>query len=610
MAQYPAEVKEAARGLYCKKYNTREISRTLGIPRRTLYHWIDTEGWGDMLLHESVEDATQRRLVLLIERDGKTKVDLQEIERLTSALERFQRLREREQAMRDVVASERTQNATNRTSRTNGTTDKATAPAAHDAKRKSDKGGGSGGKRRGRPIKNDVSHLTPDDFKAQLHQHYYAYQRELMQAKHYRNRQILKSRQIGATWYFAQEAFEDACRTGDDQIFLSATRAQAEVFRTYIINIAQEKFDLELKGNPITLHTAHGAATLRFLSNNSKSAQGYHGHVYIDEFFWIRGFKELHKVATGMAAHKKWRRTLFSTPSAVTHPAYGLWNGDWFNSRNKVKRQQFPGFKETQSGILCPDNTWRKIITLEDAMAGGCDLFDLHDLKLEYGPEEFENLFMCGFVDDTNGVFLLHQLEACGADPAEWADFNPKLPRPFGNKPVWCGYDPSRSRDDASFVVIAPPDTPSGMFRVLERFKWVNKSYLWQVARIKEITERYNVQFMGIDTTGPGIGVYENVRIFYPRATSIHYSLQTKTELVLKGRELVEGGRIQWDAADKEVGLAFMMIRQTTTPSGAMTYAANRSENTGHADAAFALLHAVSYEPLARPRGGCRVVIG
>ncbi|WBF68268.1 terminase family protein [Desulfovibrio subterraneus] len=601
MAYYPAEVKEAARGLYCKRYSIREISRTLGIPRRTVYHWVDAEAWGDMLSHEGVEDAAQRRLVLLIARDDKTKADLQEIDRLTSALERFQRLREREQAMRGEpceTASAKPEQQGQQDQR--GTREK-----------RERKGGDSrSGKRRGRSIKNDVSHLTPEDFKAQLHQHYFAYQRELMQAKHYRNRQILKSRQIGATWYFAQEAFEDACTTGDDQIFLSATRAQAEVFRDYIIQIAQQKFDLELKGNPITLHTAHGPATLRFLSNNSKSAQGYHGHVYIDEFFWIRGFKELHKVATGMAAHKKWRRTLFSTPSAVTHPGYGLWNGDWYNARNKVKRQQFPGFKEMQSGILCPDNTWRKIITLEDAMAGGCDLFDLNDLKLEYGPEEFENLFMCGFVDDTNAVFLLPQLQACGADPAEWADYNPKLPRPFGNKPVWCGYDPSRSRDDASFVVIAPPEKPGGMFRVLERFKWVNKSYLWQVARIREITQRYNVQFMGIDTTGPGIGVYENVRIFYPRATSIHYSVQTKTELVLKGRELVESNRIQWDAADKEVGLAFMMIRQTTTPSGAMTYAANRSESTGHADAAFAILHGVSYEPLARPRGGCRVVIG
>ncbi|GFM34217.1 terminase large subunit domain-containing protein [Desulfovibrio subterraneus] len=598
MAYYPAEVKEAARGLYCKRYSIREISRTLGIPRRTVYHWVDAEAWGDMLSHEGVEDAAQRRLVLLITRDDKTKADLQEIDRLTSALERFQRLREREQAMRGEPCE--TASAKPEQQDQRGTREK-----------RERKGGDSrSGKRRGRVIKNDVSHLTPEDFKAQLHQHYFAYQRELMQAKHYRNRQILKSRQIGATWYFAQEAFEDACTTGDDQIFLSATRAQAEVFRDYIIQIAQQKFDLELKGNPITLHTAHGPATLRFLSNNSKSAQGYHGHVYIDEFFWIRGFKELHKVATGMAAHKKWRRTLFSTPSAVTHPGYGLWNGDWYNARNKVKRQQFPGFKEMQSGILCPDNTWRKIITLEDAMAGGCDLFDLNDLKLEYGPEEFENLFMCGFVDDTNAVFLLPQLQACGADPAEWADYNPKLPRPFGNKPVWCGYDPSRSRDDASFVVIAPPEKPGGMFRVLERFKWVNKSYLWQVARIREITQRYNVQFMGIDTTGPGIGVYENVRIFYSRATSIHYSVQTKTELVLKGRELVESNRIQWDAADKEVGLAFMMIRQTTTPSGAMTYAANRSESTGHADAAFAILHGVSYEPLARPRGGCRVVIG
>lgn len=595
MAHYPAEVKEAARGLFLKRYSTREIARTLGIPRRTLYYWAEADGWADMLLHESVEDATHRRLVLLIERDGKTKQDLQEIDRLTGALERFQRLREREQSMRGGVAAEREQIEAKPTR-------KSTGQAAPEK--------GSKGKAKARPPKNDVSHLSPDDFKAQLHQHYYAYQRELMLAKHYRNRHILKSRQIGATWYFAQEAFEDACLTGDNQIFLSATRAQAEVFRTYIINIAQEKFGIELKGNPITLHTAKGPATLYFLSNNSKSAQSYHGHVYIDEFFWIIKFRELFKVATGMAAHKKWRRTLFSTPSAVTHPGYGLWTGDWFNERNKVKRREFPGFTEMQSGILCPDNTWRKIITLKDAMAGGCDLFDWDDLQLEYGPEEFRNLFMCEFVDDTNGVFLMPQLEACGTDTSEWDDFNPKSPRPFGDKPVWCGYDPSRSRDDASFVVLAPPEKPQGDFRVLERFKWVGKSYLWQVARIREITERYNVQFMGIDTTGPGIGVFENVKIFYPRATAIYYSVQTKTELVLKGRELVESGRLQWDAADREISLAFMMIRQTTTPSGAMTYAANRSETTGHADAAFAILHGVSYEPLARPRGGSCVVIG
>jgi uncharacterized protein YjcR len=598
MAHYPAEVKEAARGLYIKRYSAREIARTLGVARRTIYHWADTEGWASMLAHESVEAATERRLVLLIEREGKTKQELQEIDRLTANLERIQRMREREHALQQQAAS------------CVHAPPAATPDNPREKRRQDASPKGGSAKKRSTLQKNDVSHLTPQDFADQLHAHYYLYQHELRQAKHYRNRQLLKSRQIGATWYFAQEAFEDACLTGDNQIFLSATRAQAEVFRSYIVQIAQEKFDIELKGNPITLNTAHGAATLYFLSNNSKSAQSYHGHVYIDEYFWIIKFRELFKVATGMAAHKKWRRTLFSTPSAVTHPAYGLWTGDWFNERNKVKRQEFPGFTQIQSGILCPDNTWRKIITLKDAMRGGCDLFNMDDLQLEYSPEEFRNLFMCEFVDDTNSVFALEQLENCRVDSSKWKDYTPTALRPYGNKPVWCGYDPSRSRDDASFVIIAPPEQASGTFRVLRRFKWVNKSYLWQVERIKEITRQYNVQYMGVDTTGPGIGVYENVRVFYPRVTPIHYTLQTKTELVLKGRELIEGGRMQWDAADREIGLAFMMIRQTTTPGGAMTYAANRSESTGHADAAFAILHGVAYEPLARPRGGSMVVIG
>lgn len=64
---------------------------------------------------------------------------------------------------------------------------------------------------------------------------------------------ILKSRQIGATWYFAQEALLMALR--DDvaqpyqrnQIFLSASRRQAFQFKS-IIQKAASEVDVELKG--------------------------------------------------------------------------------------------------------------------------------------------------------------------------------------------------------------------------------------------------------------------------------------------------------------------------------------------------------------------------
>ncbi|WP_444880553.1 terminase large subunit domain-containing protein, partial [Delftia acidovorans] len=107
--------------------------------------------------------------------------------------------------------------------------------------------------------------------------------------------------------------FMDAVLTGDNQVFLSASRAQSEIFRSYIIGFAKSWFNIELTGNPIVLSNG---AELRFLSTNSSTAQGYHGHVYVDEYFWIRDFEKLSTVASAMGTHKKWRKTYFSTPSA------------------------------------------------------------------------------------------------------------------------------------------------------------------------------------------------------------------------------------------------------------------------------------------------------
>lgn len=573
MSQYPVEVKNAARSLYLKRYKIKEIADTLNIPKRTLYHWASSDNWDDLIAYETAEEAIKRRLTLLAEREGKTETDLAEFNVLLTSLERLERLTYRKRSTEEDAAEE-------------------------TAEPRQLKGRKKGKSKRGKKIKNDVSHLTEADFREKFHKTYFHYQKELYENKDRRNRFLLKSRQIGATWYFAQEAFEDACLTGDNQIFLSATRAQAEVFRDYIVALAKQHFDIDLKGNPLKLHTKHGTATLYFLSNNSKSAQSYHGHVYIDECFWIQKFSELYKVATGMAAHKKWRRTLFSTPSSINHEAYPLWSGDNYNERFKKKRAVFPTLEEMRAGAEGPDKIWRKVITLDDAEKGGCDLFDKEELKLEYSRDEYNNLFMCQFMDDTLSVFRLKLLEACGVDPDTWKDFDYENLLSIGNLPVWCGYDPSRTKDDASFVVALPPLKEGGKFRIVERYKWVNKSFAWQAAQIKKIVSRYNVQFMGIDVTGPGIGVYEKVLDFYPAATPIHYSVETKNHMVLKAQEVIENGRLEWDAAQTDIPHAFMTIRKTTSGNGKIIYASRRTATTGHADSAWAIMHVLQHEPI------------
>ncbi|MNC65013.1 Terminase-like family protein [compost metagenome] len=71
--------------------------------------------------------------------------------------------------------------------------------------------------------------------------------------------------------------------------------------------------------------------------------------------------------------------------------------------------------------------------------------------------------------------------------------------------------------------------------------------------------------------------------------------------------DTVERKRIEWskDAVDEvskdraEIAPSFMAIRRTTTASGnALTFVAERSDATGHADVFFAISHAVINEPL------------
>jgi len=59
-------------------------------------------------------------------------------------------------------------------------------------------------------------------------------------------------------------------------------------------------------------------------------------------------------------------------------------------------------------------------------VALGFDLVDLDELHLEYSVDEFDNLFLCQFVDDSKSSFPLALLRPCMVDSREaWDDFLP-----------------------------------------------------------------------------------------------------------------------------------------------------------------------------------------
>ena len=315
----------------------------------------------------------------------------------------------------------------------------------------------------------------------------------------------------------------------------------------------------------------------------------------MDEYFWIHGFENFRKVASGMAMHKKWRQTYLSTPSAITHPAYSFWAAKEHESKYGELNVSHYALK---NGVLCPDGQWRQIVTVEDALAGGCDLFEMEALRREYSDSEFQNLLMCVFMDDSQSEFQFSIMQKCMLDSwVEWTDFKPFAPRPLGDAPVAIGYDPSLGGDGAGIVVLALPSEQFNKFRVLEKMS-LHCSPEDQVKEIRKILRRYNVEFIGMDTQGCGQAAYTLLKAFFPNIRQFTYTPEVKHMLVIKAQELMKNNRFEMDSGDKELVSAFTSVKRTITASGKRVTFASDRRGKSHGDMAWACMHAMAYEAL------------
>ncbi|QTO01735.1 terminase large subunit domain-containing protein [Aggregatibacter sp. 2125159857] len=566
LPEVSADSKRQAQVMYFSGYKIAEISRQLNIPASTIASWKEREKWDDLAPVGRVERTLESRLNLLILKDNKSGSDYKEIDLLSRQMERMARVKK--YSFGDGNETDLNPKLKNRNT----------------------------GERR-KPEQNAISQeqeeLLINGFLGGMFQ----YQRIWHDAKKHRIRNILKSRQIGATYYFAHEAFIDALTTGHNQIFLSASKKQDLQFRSYIVSYAKQTADVDLKGETIKLPNG---AELIFLGTNSATAQSYHGNLYFDEIFWVPKFDVMRKVASGMAAQKMYRQTYFSTPTTIAHPAYAFFSGKAFNrGRAKADKVEIDiSHENLRTGKLCADRQWKQIVTIHDALEGGCNLFNLEDLLAENSKEEFEQLFLCQFADDNSSAFKFADLQLCQVDSfEEWHDFKPFYQRPFGNREVWLGYDPAFTGDRAALAIVAPPRVEGGDYRVLHKQTFHGMDYETQASRIKQFCDDYNVSRIVIDKTGMGSGVFQEVKKFYPTVQGLDYNADLKNEMVLKTQNLIQKRRLKFDSGDNDIVTSFMTVKKRITGTGKITYVSDRSEDASHGDLSWAIMNCILNVP-------------
>lgn len=206
--------------LYWQGFSVPQIAAMLQMKRPTVQSWKQRDGWDSVAPISRVEMSLEARLTQLIIKPQKTGGDFKEIDLLGRQIERLARV--------------------NRYSQTGNEADLNPNVANRN----------KGGRRK--PKKNFFSDEAIEKLEQIFFEQSFEYQLHWYRAGlEHRIRDILKSRQIGATFYFSREALLRALKTGHNQIFLSASKTQAYVFREYIIAFAR-LVDVDL--NHLTLY--------------------------------------------------------------------------------------------------------------------------------------------------------------------------------------------------------------------------------------------------------------------------------------------------------------------------------------------------------------------
>jgi len=255
---------------------------------------------------------------------------------------------------------------------------------------------------------------------------------------------------------------------------------------------------------------------------------------------------------------------------------------------------------------------------LKEACDQGLDrLVDFAQVKRETEDDDFDNAYMCKWIDAADAIFNLEKLQSCGIDSIEkWHDvyYDESLKRLAIDLDVFdgdlvAGYDPARHGDNAKFVVMAKPCEKYPYYRKLVELTWRNTNFRTQANDIVTEVDPYLhlLERVWIDGNSIGAGVFELLQneLGY-KTQNVPASSTNKQSLVTKAQDLVSHKKLRYDQGESHVTNGFMRIKRTVNQRGTGTViSTERTKTSGnHGDVAWAMLYCLQDHKLNEKKSG------
>lgn len=381
-----------------------------------------------------------------------------------------------------------------------------------------------------------------------------------------RYRCVLKARQIGFTYIIGLSVVLGLA-AGRDQVIVSASEDQARLVMGHVRAHA-EKLGLEIDADTDRQIRINGS-TATALSTNWRTAQGYTGDVWFDEFAWAPRPDALWGAIVPAITRVGGRVTVCSTPWV---PGNLFWK---IATNHQGKYAHFT----------------RAQISIHDAIRQGMPVpGGLEELRLNFDAATWAMFYECQWAEEEGALLPWALLDELASDgPAATGKRRGEAPR-YGR--VRLGIDLGRVADRTVIVVVGEAMDPvadayTGKFRVLHWESLHQADFATQRSAIEAAIARYLPERVDIDRSGLGWQLAEELArahpgVVVPRA----FTAPMKERLALGLLRLAEQKRL---AIPRDATLMASLHAVRRMPAGqSIKYDAPR-DASGHGDAFWAL---------------------
>lgn len=497
--KYSEEDRARAYDAYMMGDTPREIAAVIGCSARTVRHWVAVHGWeGDLRKKRETAKGLEAQILRLSRKKNPTTSDAQRLAMLTKSLERVKKM----------------------------------APAPKP-----------------RPIVQNAVHK--DTLEQVLSDDYglYAYQRDFLLDES-RFRIVLKARQIGFSYVVGLAVLLGAL-AGRPQIVVSASIPQAQIILNYV-RMHAKRLQIHIEKDLSSQLTIAGTQIVA-TSTNFRTAQGWPGDVWFDEFAWVRQQDMLWAAVVPSITAIGGRVTVFSTPFLPNSLFWRIAT----NHQNKY------------------DHFSRKTYTIHDAIDQGMNLpGGVEELRMLFDGESWAMFYECQWAEDGAALLsweLLHKLTSPFIDPDKYG-------RLHG------GVDVGRINDRTAAALVGEEFAGKkwlGKYALLHQEMHKGMPFASQKKTILGIDQRFDVEEWRIDKTGLGYQLAEELEDVSSRFNGVHFSAGRKSKLALNMLKLCEDRKLVLPN-DPDVLAQLHSIKKTISGT-TIKYDADRTEE-GHGD--------------------------